>query len=451
MCWPTPATSAMEHGDERRHRGVDAAHVQRLVPSAADRRQRMVVVPAAPHRSAGGEERQVGRLLPRPRTTATERRDRGHDQIGAQLHEVVVVDAPLREPSRRLALEHDVHGPDETAEEIEVIVAVVEIERDAELARLVVPPPEAALGSGHVVDEGPVPARVVPGARLHQHDLRAEVREQLARVRRPLARELHDAEPCERSLAPRAAACRRHSTPSSRSSSISGGAETEQLAEHVRRCAGRAAVRRARCASRSRRGERAARRHARGPSRDARRRATAPSRRWRDPRRCVRAASAPRRPGHRRPGVRSRRRTCRASRVHAPTIASSASSSASRPGSASNRPSARRGSRDDAAQRPPVAVVAAGDGDPAVVATRRVDAVRRHGRRLAAIASAASRAGGAVARSPCSRAPPDPSSAAPASVHDMSTHWPSPVRARCTRPARIARAIRLAPWWSMYE
>ena len=65
---------------------------------------------------------------------------------------------------------------------------------------------------------------------------------------------------------------------------------------------------------------------------------------------------------------------------------SSSSSCASRPSRVAKRGSSAHGSAITARERAPVAVVAAGDRDPAVVAPRRVDVVRRHRGRLVVVA-----------------------------------------------------------------
>ena len=81
---------------------------------------------------------------------------------------------------RGLALEHDVGLGHEPAEVVGPRVGG-EVEHDAALGRVVVPPPEAALGVVDVVGEGSVGAAGVTARRLDHDHVGAEVAEQLAR------------------------------------------------------------------------------------------------------------------------------------------------------------------------------------------------------------------------------------------------------------------------------
>ena len=109
---------------------------------------------------------------------AAERRDRHH-------HEARVA-APTRRPSRararrarrRLALDQHVGVGEQRQRRRRA--SPVEVGDDAALGRVVVPPPQAALGPGHVVDERLERALRRPARRLDDDDVGAEVGEQLA-------------------------------------------------------------------------------------------------------------------------------------------------------------------------------------------------------------------------------------------------------------------------------
>ena len=157
MCCPRPVTSRCQHRGERAHHRPRAADVERLVAAAAHRRERVVVVAAAPHRAAAGEQGEIGGGLVRARALTPERRDRDPDQPLVSRRAARRWSSPsAAERARRLALEHDVGVGHETADTARRPSGVVEVEHDAALRRVVVPPPEAALGIGDVVDEGPV-------------------------------------------------------------------------------------------------------------------------------------------------------------------------------------------------------------------------------------------------------------------------------------------------------
>src|SRR4029453_10421445 len=77
-------------------------------------------------------------------------------------------------------------------------VVVLEVDDDAVLVRLVVPPVEAALGIGHVVDERAVVPLRRAARRLDQDNLGSVVGEEPAAEGGVLARELDDAQAIER-------------------------------------------------------------------------------------------------------------------------------------------------------------------------------------------------------------------------------------------------------------
>src|SRR6476661_10843377 len=127
---------------------------------------------------------------------------------GAQ---VDVIEAEGSEAARYFALDHDVRRPDEPAE-IVAPTRRVEVDHDAALRRVVVPPPEAAVGVWFVGDEGPEGARRVATRRLDEHDVGPEVTQQLSGPRTPEARDFDDPHPVERAG---------HSTPASSSATNS--------------------------------------------------------------------------------------------------------------------------------------------------------------------------------------------------------------------------------------
>ena len=133
--------------------------------------------------------------------------------------QIVVVEVPGGEGIGRLALENDVGLGGEPAEVLGTGVRV-EVEHYPALRRVVVPPPEAALGVFDVVGEGPVgPARVAAWG-LDDDHVGAEVAELLAREGGVFRRQLDHPQSGERPrrLGPRHSC---HVTPSSSQCSIS--------------------------------------------------------------------------------------------------------------------------------------------------------------------------------------------------------------------------------------
>jgi hypothetical protein len=156
----------------------------------------VVVVAAVPDRATAGEDREVGRRRMHVGEKSAVRRDGDPHEARVGVAQLGVVDAEVVEHPRVLALEHEVRAGDELTE-ARAICFDVEVEDDAALRRVVVPPPEAAVGVDHVVDERSVPPRPVPAGRLDDHHVGAEVAEQLPGVGGAVARQLDDAEPFE--------------------------------------------------------------------------------------------------------------------------------------------------------------------------------------------------------------------------------------------------------------
>ena len=209
---------ADQQRDQRGHHREVAGRVIALVSPAAHRRQRVVVISAAPHRSASSEQREIrGGLIP-ARTRAAEGGDGDHDQVLSQRSQLGIVEAQLGQTSRRLALDQEVGAGDQLAKGSARRLAL-EIEGHAELAGVVVPPVEAALWPRLVVQKRAVAAHRIAARGLDHDDLRAHVGEQLAREGTALARQLDDPQARERGLG--MARGSRHMTPSLRSSAIS--------------------------------------------------------------------------------------------------------------------------------------------------------------------------------------------------------------------------------------
>ena len=121
------------------------------------------------------------------------------------------------------------------------VVGLVEVEHDAALGRVVVPPPEAALGARLVVDERPVRAR--PGDRraARRRSRRRRGRRAACRERRVLARELDDPHAGQRRVEPSVTI---RSPPRRAAASISSSSARAPR-RTPRRCARRGTARRA--------------------------------------------------------------------------------------------------------------------------------------------------------------------------------------------------------------
>ena len=192
-----PRRIPVHHGGQRRHGGMDAGDVRRLTPQAAHRRQGMVVVAAVPHRPAPGHQREVGSGVLGPWPFLTEGRHGHPDQRGRGGHDAVPVDAAGDQVPRLLGLQDDVGPGHEPMQQLDSHRGV-EVEHDTVLRSVMVPPPEAPLGTRSVVQKGADGAGGVPSRRFDQRDLGTEVRQQLARPGRMLAGQLHHLETVER-------------------------------------------------------------------------------------------------------------------------------------------------------------------------------------------------------------------------------------------------------------
>ena len=259
---------------------------------------------------------------------------------------------------------------------------------DAELVGVVVPPPQAALGIGVIVDERLERPRLVTARRLDDHDVGAEVGEQLARrtprarsrarppERRPAAREARWADRLARVTAPlrlRGARSRHRRQPRipPKTSRLCSPRHGRAALDHP---VGLREVQRDPVDAHL------AHLTVRRPS------ATDPTRRCPGRRRCGRRAGRPPQAGTPAPtmaAATSKRSRARGPRRHQSVELDFVREATGKGREARRRrPSPRRAPR----QRLPVVVVATRDRDPLVVAGRRVDAVRRHPRRLAVVA-----------------------------------------------------------------
>ncbi len=125
--------------------------------------------------------------------------------------EGVEVQPACAEAVRSLTLEDDVTRRHEFPEST-AVSGVIEIEGHAELAGVVVPPPQAPFGTRDIVQEGGEATRRVASVRLHQDHLRAEVGQDLPGERALLARQFDHADAREGSHSDAG-----HNTPSSAS------------------------------------------------------------------------------------------------------------------------------------------------------------------------------------------------------------------------------------------
>ena len=192
---PDAVHVSVEYRDERAARGKEARNVLRLFAEGTHRRERVVVVPVVPHHTPLGEDGEVGHGGVHV-DAATEGRDGDPDQRGGLGAEFLVVEPELRQATGVLSLEHDVGAPRQCPE-VGGALGGLEVEHDAALGRVVVPPPEARVGTGGTVDERPEPARRVTSGRFDDDHIGAEVGEQLPGVGRARTRELDDAQTFE--------------------------------------------------------------------------------------------------------------------------------------------------------------------------------------------------------------------------------------------------------------
>ena len=197
-----------ERGQCREHREVGCGVVALLGPT--DRRQAVVVVTAAPGRSGGRHHREIRVRPVALRIVPAEGRHGHMDEVVARRGEVLVVETECRQAVSGLRLEQHVRGRDQCAEAFRVF-RPVEIERHAALARVVVPPVEAAVCTGLVVEVRRVVACRVAARRFHQDHIGAHVGQQLAGEGDGIARQFDDACAGERA----------HIAPSSRSCAMS--------------------------------------------------------------------------------------------------------------------------------------------------------------------------------------------------------------------------------------
>ena len=93
--------------------------------------------------------------------------------------EVVVVEPKVGEPLSGFGLEQDVGGRDQGVETF-AIGGIVEVQGYAALARVVVPPIQAAVFARLVVQMGRVVTGGIAGRGLHEDDVGPHVCEQLA-------------------------------------------------------------------------------------------------------------------------------------------------------------------------------------------------------------------------------------------------------------------------------
>ena len=191
-----PVRSRLTTRGERAEHRERARGVHRVVARRAYRRQRVVVVPAVPHRARAGQLREVGDGLVVLRQHPSERGDRHPHQLGVLGAELGVVDPERVEHAGVLGLDDDVGRRREATEGVATVVGV-EVEHDAALRRVVVPPPQAAVGVVLVAGEGPVGARHVAAGRFDDDHVGPEVPEELGAVRAAVVGQLDDTDAVE--------------------------------------------------------------------------------------------------------------------------------------------------------------------------------------------------------------------------------------------------------------
>src|SRR5207253_4273218 len=130
-------------------------------------------------------------------TTLAERRDRRDDEPRVRGAERLRPAAEGGQPAGRLALDEHVRIGGEAAQQGGA-GRPRDVERDAALARVVEPEEEAPLGVREPLPEGRDGAQRAAARRLDEHDVGAEVGQQLAGERALLVGEVEDAETGER-------------------------------------------------------------------------------------------------------------------------------------------------------------------------------------------------------------------------------------------------------------
>src|SRR5262249_52004841 len=158
----------------------------------------VIVVAAAPDWPARGEQGEVGGRVVRARTAAAEGRDRDPHERGVPRELGRRIHSDRREPPWVFALENDVDETDQRARQLPTARSL-DVERDATLARVVVPERQAALRVRMVAGERSVPALRAAVRRLQQPYVCAGVREELSGECRPLVRQLQHPYAFERS------------------------------------------------------------------------------------------------------------------------------------------------------------------------------------------------------------------------------------------------------------
>ena len=138
------------------------------------------------------------------------------DEITSKRLQIFVVDAKGRKPLAWFGFKQYVRRGDQGTKAVAAGL-VIKIDHHAALARVVMPPVEAAIVSGLIVDERGVAARRIAAGRFDQDDVGAHVSQELACERDRVSREFDDPHALQRSR-PRAgvAAGVGHRTPSSR-------------------------------------------------------------------------------------------------------------------------------------------------------------------------------------------------------------------------------------------
>ena len=159
----------------------------------------MVVVAAAPHRTAESQRGQVGALIVAVRPRLPERRDRSHDQGRRLFCNVLVAYSRRVQVARWVAVNHHV-GLDRQPLEYLASPVLLQVESHAALAGVVVPEEQAPVRSGLVIVERLVASRGVARRRLDLDDVGPNVAHKLPAPGSDLTAHLQHADSVENSL-----------------------------------------------------------------------------------------------------------------------------------------------------------------------------------------------------------------------------------------------------------
>ena len=170
-----PMHQRSEHTDRREV----ADRVIGLVAPASHRRNRVVVIPAAPHRPPKSKGSQVRRRKVAVRRILPERTDSGKYDAWRHLRNIVIPQSKRIQVFRLAAVNYHIRLYRQPQEHISPNIAL-DVQRHALFVRIVVPEIQAAILVRLVLVERRIPPRLIPLWRLHLGDVRTHIRQQLA-------------------------------------------------------------------------------------------------------------------------------------------------------------------------------------------------------------------------------------------------------------------------------